>query len=176
MTETAKEYGTALFMLACEEKAEAEYSEALERVVALFEEESEYPEMLSCPGIPLEQRLSAIEAALAGSVPEMILFYLQLLCEKGRIACLVESVKEFKALLDASRQIANAKITSALPLTDEEKARLEAKLEAVYKGRINARYFIDRELLGGITVEVDGEIMDGSLRHRLREIKEVINT
>ena len=41
---------------------------------------------------------------------------------------------------------------------------------------IARRYFIDRELLGGITVEVDGEIIDGSLRHRLREIKEVINT
>lgn len=176
MTDAAKEYGTALFMLACEEKAEAEYAAALKKVSLLFEEEEDYLQMLSCPAIPMEQRLNTIEAAFAQAVPENLLFYLLLLCEKGRIDCFAESVKEFNALLDASRHIANARITSALPLTDEEKQRLEAKLEAVYKGRINARYFIDRELLGGITVEVDGEIMDGSLRHRLREIKEVINT
>lgn len=176
MTDTAKEYGTALFMLACEEACEAEYAEALEKVSAVFEEERDYGEMLACPAIPMEERLSAIEAAFADAIPEKVLHFILLLCEKGRISCFGEAAAEYKALLDASRHIANVKVTSALSLTDEEKARLESKLETVYKGKINARYFIDRELLGGITVEVDGEIIDGSLRHRLREIKEVINT
>ena len=36
-------------------------------------------------------------------------------------------------------------------------------------------YSVDGAILGGLIVEINGKIMDGSLRHRLREVKEVIS-
>ena len=40
---------------------------------------------------------------------------------------------------------------------------------------MNLEYSVDETLLGGLIVELDGKIMDGSVKNRLREIKEVIN-
>ncbi|MBQ8382340.1 MAG: ATP synthase F1 subunit delta [Clostridia bacterium] len=176
MNEIGKEYGAALFMLAVEERAQKEYSAALAKVKAVFTENPEYMEFLTSPSIPLSERLSAIEAAFGSTVPEQVLSYLQLMCEKGRITYFGESAEEFEALLSASERISTAKITSAVELTDEEKRKLTAKLEALYKGKIRAEYYIDESLLGGLIVEVDGNVMDGSLRHRLREVKEVIQS
>ena len=176
MTEISKEYGTALFMLACEERQQRSYADALEKIRTAFVDHPQYAEMLSSPSIPLQVRLNAIEAAFSETAPEHVLSYLKLLCEKGRISCFLESVEEYRALLNASEHISNAKITSAVALTDAEKQKLIRKLESMNRGRVRAEYFVDETLLGGLIVEVDGKIMDGSLRHRLYDVKEVMNT
>ena len=176
MTEISKEYGAALFMLACEEREQRKYAQALDRVKNAFLENPRYADMLSSPSISLEERLNAIEAAFADTVPEHVLSYLKLMCEKGRISCFTESVDVYKALLDESERVANAVVTSAVELTSEEKRKLIEKLELMNKGRVQAEYFVDSSLLGGLIVEIDGRIMDGSLRHRLYDVKEVMNT
>ncbi|MGM9646957.1 MAG: ATP synthase F1 subunit delta [Eubacteriales bacterium] len=176
MTEIGKEYGTALFMLACEERAIAEYADALDKIKSAFSENPEYVEFLTSPSIPLSERLAAIRQVFGEALPEQVLSFLQLMCEKGRMNCFSQAAEEYEALLSASEHVSNAKITSAVELTAVEKQKLTAKLEAVCKGKIKAEYFIDKNLLGGLIVEMDGKIMDGSLRHRLREVKEVMKT
>ena len=176
MTDIGKEYGTALFMLACEENEKASYAEALEFIKNIFVEDPQYSELLSSPSIPLKERLSLIDQAFSDAVPEYVISYLKLLCEKGKMPYFMESVDEYNALLDASEHISNARITSAIELTKEEKQKLITKLELMEKGKVHAQYFVDETLLGGLIVEVDGKIMDGSLRHRLHEVKEVMNT
>ena len=52
--------------------------------------------------------------------------------------------------------------------------KLQLALERRCKGQVRAEYVVDKELLGGLVVEVDGNILDGSLRQRLSEVKEVI--
>ncbi len=176
MTEISKEYGTALFMLACEEGEQKSYASALDSIKYVFLDQPQYLELLSSPSISLEERLSMIDAAFAASIPEHVLSYLKLLCEKGRISCFIESAEEYHALLDASERVSNAKITSAVPLTQEEKRRLIQKLETLNKGSVHAQYFVDEDLLGGLIVEMNGKIMDGSLRHRLYDVKEVMKS
>ena len=175
MSEIGKEYGTALFMVACEVGEKKMYADALERVKRVFEEQPEYEQFLSSPSIPLKERMDAVEQAFGASVPEHVLCYLLLLCEKGRMDCFLRSVEEYNALYDASEHISDVRVTSAVALTDAEKQKLERKLTTVLGGEINALYAVDESLLGGLMVEADGKIMDGSLRRRLHEVKDVMN-
>ena len=175
MTDIAKEYGGALFILACEENAKHEYFEAIKAVRSSIEETPELGLLLSSPGIPLGDRLSTIEKVFGESVPEHVLSYLQLLCEKGRMALLLPSFDEYEALLLHSERISKATVTSAVPLTDEQKDRLKLKLERTCNCKVETEYFIDESLLGGLIVEIDGKIMDKSLRRQLSEIKDVMN-
>ena len=162
-------------MLACETGEKENYSEALKRVEKLFLESPEYPIFLSSPSIPMSERLSAIDCAFGGKIPEHVVSFLMLLCEKGRMECFCEAAKEYSALLDASKRVLNARVTSAAELTEAEKEKLKNKLETIHKGEVRIEYLIDTALIGGLVVEVDGKIMDGSLRQRLREVKDVIN-
>ena len=113
MNEIAKEYGTALFMVACEENEKKSFFEALELIKSTFVDYPEYLEILTSPSITINERLDVIEKTFSKLVPEYVLSYLMLLCEKGRMAYFLESVDEYKALFDASEHISNAKITSA---------------------------------------------------------------
>ena len=175
VSELAKEYGTALFMLACEADAKQSYARALGEVEEIFSENPDYLTFLSSPSIPLGERMEAICAAFTDRVPEHVLSYLMLMCEKGRISEFPASVKEYRILLDASEHLLQAKVVSAVALTEAESEKLRSKLESIYHGRVAMTYEVDPALLGGLVVEVDGKIMDGSLRHRLREVKEVMN-
>lgn len=175
MTDIAKEYGTALFEVACEVNEKKRYAEALETVKRTALGIPQLLELISSPGIPLNERLDVIDRAFSEALPEHVLSYLKLMCEKGRIGCLIESIEEFRRLFDESERVSVVKVTSAIALTDEEKQRLTDKLTKKENRRVTAEYFVDPTLLGGLSIEVDGKIMDGSVRRRLRDVKEVIN-
>ncbi|MBQ3133319.1 MAG: ATP synthase F1 subunit delta [Clostridia bacterium] len=175
MTDIGKEYGAALFLLAGEQSAEQAFLAGLETVRSAFDENPDYLPFLASPNVPLRERTAAITAAFGDAVPTHVLSFLLLLCEKGRIPYFEEAANEYKALWDASQRISVARIRAAVALSDDQKARLEAKLEAVYHRRIQAEYTVDPTVLGGLIVELDGQVLDGSLRHRLREMKDVMN-
>ena len=124
----------------------------------------------------MEERLSALDTAFESVLPEKVLSFIKLLCEKGRVSCFYDAVKEYKLLLESFERISDVKVTSAVELTDSEKQKLKDKLESTYNRKVNIEYFIDGSLLGGLVVDMDGKIMDASLRRRLREVKEVMNT
>lgn len=175
MTEISKEYGTALYMLACENNKKEEYADGLSVISDVFTENPEYITFLSSPGIPLEERLGAIDAAFKESICEDVLSYIKLICEKGRISCFFESAEEYNTLLKESQKIVNVKVVSAVELTEDEKEKLNKGLEKKLSSGINTSYVIDESLIGGILIEADGKILDGSVRTRLRDIKDVIN-
>ena len=175
MTDVGKEYGAALFMIASEESLQSEYGEALRNVREIFSSNTEYVELLESPSIPLGERLSVIDNVFAEAIPQNALSFLKLLCEKGRIRCYDVAIKEYLDLLDDFQHTSRAKVTSAVELTAQEKSKLTQKLTSVYGGKVDIEYVIDKDIIGGLVVEIDGKIMDGSLRHRLREVKEVIS-
>ncbi len=174
MTEIGKEYGTALFMLALEADKKKEYAEALDTVSQVFCENPDYIGIISSPAISLEERLKVIEEAFSSFIPEDVLSYLQLLCEKGRMFCFADSVKEYMLLLEESQRMAKAKITTAVEMTGDEKMRLVKKLEDISKKAVEPEYYIDKSLLGGVVIELEGRVIDSSLKTQLRDIKEVI--
>lgn len=176
MKELGHEYGTALFMLAIENNEIEAYKNGLSLVAEIFEAEKAYYAFLQNPAIAASERSTCIASAFGKALPREVLSFLRLLCEKGRMSCFFEAVKTYLELYDAACRVANVTVTSATPLTDEEKKKLENKLKTVSGQTIAATYAVDPALLGGIIIEMDGKIIDGSLRHRLSEIKGVINT
>lgn len=176
MSEIGKEYGTALFALALEKGAVQEYADALTLVEQALEQQEEYLSFLVCPSIPMGERTAALREAFGARVPEDVLSFLQLMCQRARIACLADALAQYRALLDECMRTVSAKVTCAVALSDEQKERLERKLEHKLGRHVQAEYEIDEQLLGGFVVKVDEKTLDASLRQRLREIKEVMKS
>lgn len=175
MTQTHKEYAAALFMLASECGERRPYYTALLLAKDAICGEEAYMELLASPSIPVSERLSALEEAFSAVLPEHVLSFLQLLCERGRIRTLADCTDEYKRLLDASERVSVAYVVSAVPLTEEEKAAIRAKLEKTNGHSVTLECSVDEKLLGGLRIEMDGKVLDHSLRHRLQEVKDVIS-
>lgn len=171
MTNTSIEYAQALFALANEEGKVKEITASLDAVSEIFKENPEYLDFLSSPNIDKSERIKAIEDAFSGKIDEYVLYFLSLFCEKGHIRQYEECVAEYKNLCDIANKISVAEVVSAVELTENEKSALKKKLESVCGNFVTLNCSVDKELIGGVIVKVDGKVMDGSVRHKLRELK-----
>lgn len=176
MTQQSKEYAEALFMLAGEEGGDkAAYLAGLSTVLQFLESEERYALLLSSPAIPAPERVEAFREAFSSVLPETVLSFLCLLVERGSISLLPECKAHFEGLFLEEKAISPAKVVSAVELTTAEKEHLRAALEKRCGHQVTVEYAVDGSLLGGITVELDGQLLDGSLRSRLHDVKEVID-
>ena len=169
------EYAEAIFAIAMEENKTAEYYEDLRLVDSLIKESPEYLELLMSPSIETAEKLTLIDSAFVGKLMENTISLIKLLCERNRIELFRECFMDYEKLYNASRQTAFVTVISAVELTDTERERIKASLEAKYKLSVELRCEIDKSIMGGIIIKTDDAIMDGSLSRRLQDVKEVIN-
>lgn len=162
-------------MLAAENGATDLFDKDLDIILETVKENPRYMELLSSPVIPIEERKSIIEAAFGGFVCRDAVSFLKLLCERKHIGGLSDCVKEYKAMLDESKKISTARVRSAVELDEKQKAALIRKLEKKSGHRVVMEYAVDKSIIGGLTIELDGKIMDASLNKHLRDIKDVIS-
>lgn len=175
MSQVKVEYAQALFMLAMEKECVESFEKALDEIADAFEKEPRYMQFLSSPGIALSERLSAIESAFGTAYPREIVSFLKLLCERRHIEELVECVCEYKRLANEISKVSEAKVISAVELTDTEKEALKQKLEKMSGHKVMLDLTVDKSILGGIIVEIDGKVMDNSLKKHLKDVKDVIS-
>ncbi|MGW1141530.1 F0F1 ATP synthase subunit delta, partial [Streptomyces zhihengii] len=64
-----------------------------------------------------------------------------------------------------------AVVTSAVPLTEAQKQRLGAGLARIYGREMHLNLEVDPEVLGGISVRVGDELINGTVQERIDEAK-----
>ena len=101
--------------------------------------------------------------------------FVGVLVQNGHIRELNDCVEAYVQLHDEHARLSTAYVTSAVELTKAEKAELTEKLSRKFDRNIHLECAVDPSLLGGLVVQIDGKVIDGSLKHRLHEIKEVMN-
>ncbi len=174
MNEVGKEYGAALYLLGREENCVEQLREDIDTLSRLFENEKEYLSFLQTPAVPMEARLASLFEVCSALVSPHAVSFVQLLLEKGRLARFGEARDAFVALYEEAARMLKVKIRSAVALDDGQKQRLQTKLETVYSAKVYITYEIDPSLIGGVVMETEDQVTDGSIRHRLQEVKEVI--
>ncbi len=71
----------------------------------------------------------------------------------------------------ARRDKVVAEVRSAVPLTTEQTNRVVAALARIYHRAVTAHVIVDPRLLGGISIRVGDEVIDGSVGGRLAELR-----
>jgi F-type H+-transporting ATPase subunit delta len=85
---------------------------------------------------------------------------------------LPEIAASFEQVLRQRQGVAEAQVSSAMPLNDRQKTALLRNLETVTGKKIQANYSLDPGLLGGAVVRIGDTIYDGSVRNQLDRLRE----
>ena len=175
MNDVSREYSEALFRLASEQDKGQEYSDALELVKQLVVENPEYIDFMCSPGIPMNERETALDAAFSGDeVMTSIASFLKLLMKNGRSRELVEIIDEYQAIFKSAMGMSTAYVTSAAPLNGVEMDALRKNLEKRLGHKVECVFSTDASLIGGVVVRVDGKVIDSSIKSQLSDIRELI--
>ncbi len=175
MTTTSREYAEALYDLARQEQLKEETMDGLVTVRSALLQMPEYASLLSSPAIGKEARIRALEEAFRGWIPEILLRVLSLMVSRGHVNAIGEIAEEYESLLRDEQGETVALVTSAVPMKETEMVVLQALLEKKTGRKIKLRCTVDPSLIGGLRVEADGWVADGSIRNKLQQIKEVMN-
>jgi F-type H+-transporting ATPase subunit delta len=63
-------------------------------------------------------------------------------------------------------------VTSAVPLTEAERAALRAKLVDRFGTELEFQFEVDPELIGGVRLRVGDQVIDGSVAGRLAALRD----
>ena len=94
--------------------------------------------------------------------------------DQGRQRRLPNIIETFFTLAQESREKVTAEVITSVPLTEDLIQRLEKELSNASKKQVFLKPMIDESILGGVIVKVENKIIDGSVKHRLEEIKQEI--
>ena len=175
MRNSTNEYAEALFALALETQNEQAYADQLSFVSETLKQNEEFVALLRSPSVPLSERLQVVETVFSSAVDEYVLSFLMLLTEKGRMGEFFECETEYRRLLSCRNKTVHATVRSAKPLSDEQKAKLQSKLSEKCGKTVLLTEEIDATMIGGVIVEMDGKLIDGSLKTKLKQVKGVIS-
>jgi F-type H+-transporting ATPase subunit delta len=176
MTQTNKEYATALFSLATENNAVDEYEKSLIEIGEFFKENPDYIKVLESPAIPLSERIAFIDKAFESTYTEYLVSFIKVLCENGHIAQITDCIGAFCDLVRIYKNRTIALVYYVEPLTEEQKTALLEKLQKISGKVIEPEYIKDESLIGGIKVQIDDKIIDGSIKNRLNKAKGEMST
>ncbi len=131
--------------------------------------------IVSSPAVPLAQRQALVAALLEGRVRPGALRLVNLIVQRGRVGALPRVAEDFVRLLNAHRGVVMATVTSAVPLTADETAAIQSRVEAMAGATVDLRSEVDPDLLGGLTVQVGDRLLDASIRGRLERLRDQLH-
>lgn len=175
MTTTSREYAQALFALSAEAGNTRETLDGLVTVQSALMQTPEYRNLLRSPAIGKQERTRALEETFRGKIPEVLLALLKMMVSRGQMNAFDRMVKEYEEMARHHQGESVALVTSAVPLQEAETVTLRAALEKKLGRKVILRCAVDPSLIGGMRVEVDNQVIDGSIRNRLQQFKEVMN-
>jgi len=142
---------------------------AFEKVVA---SDQELQFALSSKSAPVEAKLALLEA-LVGSKLHAATKTLLIQAVGGARGRKVGTVlNQFAKQVAAFGESLVAKVTVANPISADQEQKLRTNLAKTYGQSIKLNVEINPAILGGMVVEVAGEIIDGSVANRLVNLKQ----
>ncbi|MBW0088057.1 F0F1 ATP synthase subunit delta [Pseudonocardia sp. KRD-184] len=133
----------------------------------ILDREPELKTLLSDTGQPEEKRAALLDTVLGDRVSPVTAALLRQTVRIPRGRHLDLAAEELAELAAARRDRYVARVSTAVALTDEQERRLADSLTRLYGRPMSLQVELDESLLGGLVVEVGGEVIDGSVAGRL---------
>lgn len=156
--------------------AEAEFAlAALEDLTEAYNDNASLQAALRNPAIALTRRESILLAvAEKTGAPEIVANLARTLVHRHRVNLLPQITDAFSTLVDARLNRVTARVTTAITPTPEQRERVRAALEKWSGKHVEIKTKVDPKILGGVIARIDGAVVDGSLRTRLKRLKEAV--
>ena len=169
-----RRYALALYEVAEEKGKVDEYIQDLREICDLIENNKDFHEVVKHPQISTRNKKKTFINIFKGKIDEELLSFLLILIEKDRILYLREKLNEMEKIRLERNNTLIAVVKSAVPLLEGEISKLQETLEKKYKKKIIMKTKVDKSLLGGLYVRVGNDVIDGTIKSKISEMRELM--
>jgi F-type H+-transporting ATPase subunit delta len=151
------------------------WMEGLSAVNAAYATRKDLREKLDDPTIEVTAKLSLLDSVLPDGAPATLRNFLGVLLTNNDFGLIDEIVQALgRVMSEEAGGPVKALITSAVELTEEERAEIEKKLIESFGSNLEFVYQVDPDILGGLIVQVGDKLIDDSVRGRLNALRQKI--
>lgn len=137
-----------------------------------LEENADLRTALANPAIPAGQRAKALDALLEKSdVDPVVHEFLRVLLRRGRIRLVSDIAEVFSGFVDERLNRVTAEVTSAGDLDPAELERIREGLGRYSSKHVRMITDVDPSIIGGVVARIGGQVIDGSLRARVQQLR-----
>ncbi len=165
----ARRYAEAAFQIGRADGTLDDWERDLATVSELLAND-EVRRILQHPVIPYAAKERVLQRATGGIRPEVLSLVL-LMIRRGRPRGVEPMISHFGALLRTERGIVLAEVRTALPLEDEQRRAVTARLGELTGETVEMNEVVDESLIGGIAVRIGDRLYDASVRNRLERLR-----
>src|SRR5262249_20668132 len=161
----------AAFELALENKQPLESWLADLETIASVVGDAEVNQVLISPKLSFEQKRALVDRAISGLDP-LRRNFLYLLIARNRVDLLGPIRRGFRSLVLEHQGIAEATVTTAVPISDAEAARIGEQLGRLVGKKIVVHRQVDPSIIGGLVARVGDTLINGSVAARLAALRQ----
>jgi F-type H+-transporting ATPase subunit delta len=142
------------------------------RFARALESSDELRNALTDPHLPASRRQQIVEDLLGGQADPATVALVGMAVGTGRARELPEIIDSLVAMSAAEANKVVAEVRSVLELTEDQRQRLAAALEAATGKSVDVKVVVDPTILGGLVTTIGDTVIDGSVRTRLERLKQ----
>lgn len=171
MNQIANRYARALFELADELHRIDAWQEQMKTVKQIFTQNKEYLSFFAHYRISGTEKKEVLKQVFSKELDKEVLHFLLLLVDKKRIKGILEITSAFNSLCNESKHIKEGIVYSVNELSDEQLQSIETSVSEKIGYRVSFLNRIDKELISGVKVVVEDQVIDGSMKYRIQSLK-----
>ena len=142
----------------------------------LCDQSRDFVNLLKSPIVKPDKKKMVIDKILEGRVDIIMGKFSDLLVQKGREDLLPEILKCFVEQYKAYKEIHIARLTTAVPISEELKNKFISQIREGSKyEHIELHTAVDEKIVGGFVLEMDGKLINASVLYGLQNVKKQFN-
>lgn len=170
----ADAWAEAILRIAEAEGQVSEVSDELFRFARAVEGDDRLRQALTDASLPFERRLAVVHDLLGATALTVTTAIVSFIVAAERTHELSAIADRFVELAAAAREHVVAEVRSAVPLDDATQQRLADALSRATGKQVELKVVVDDRVLGGLVARIGDTVIDGTVRHRLDQLRERI--
>lgn len=169
--QVASRYAKSLIDLAVEQKSLEAVKADIESFVNVTRQSTQLQAVLKNPIIGIDKKKAILNQLFGPNSSKVVLSFFNIVVSKGRSEILYATAKEFMNEYNRRQGVLTAVVTSAAPLTEEQKAKIASLVIEATNKKVVLETNIDQDLIGGFVLKVGDKQIDTSIASSLNKLK-----
>ena len=153
MSNISRAYADALFEICIEENSLEEIMQQSAQLAEIMSANPEFVKLLNAPTVTKEEKTDLVDKVFSGKINKSLLNFIKVMVERKDTQEINASFADFEKLYNKHNNIEKATATTAVPMSDEQKAKLVAKLNALTGKNVVLTNIVDPACLGGVILQ-----------------------
>jgi F-type H+-transporting ATPase subunit delta len=148
------------------------FLESLKSITVLFEDIN-VAKVLMSPVVPISLKVDVLKfAAEQVNCAKEVVLFLELVGRAGRASIIPVIVSELEKLVYLDEGLVEAELITVIELSDDDLESVKTKIEEIVGKSVILKQKVDQSILGGFVARFGNNVLDMSLKSKLRAMSQ----